>query len=293
MNKKIFAFLVVIALISLACEFSLFSEDDTPTPDLGAQQTGTALALAQAELENQQATMDAQFAAESAQQTAEEMAAQSARETAAAVAQAQTQEASQAEAPPTEEIAEDQPDFYFPDPFDDNRNQWILDEYIDMRNGRLQFRNLPQNSSRWTLCNACLVTSDFNEVIVEGNAADPEGSAYGLILDNGTCSSDPIAFIIATGGFYAVLQAIFDDAGQFDYWRPFIDWRESNLVIKGQNAKNDLSATYDFSDEVWITVYINGTQVNRFKAFDSSGATDCVAGLYSESDVDFDNFTIE
>jgi hypothetical protein len=114
MNKKIFAFLAVIALVSLACEFSLFSEEATPTPDLGPQQTGTALAIAQAELENQKATMDAQFAAESAQQTADAIAAQEAQETAAAIAQAQTQEAAEAEVPPTEEISEPAPE---EDPF--------------------------------------------------------------------------------------------------------------------------------------------------------------------------------
>ena len=94
-----------------------------------------------------------------------------------------------------------------------------------MRNGRLQFRNIPQNSGRLTLCNACLVTSDLNEVIVEGNAADPEGSVYGLILDNGTCSSDSIALIVSSWGTYAVLQAVSDDAGEFDSWYPFIDFQ--------------------------------------------------------------------
>jgi len=290
MNYKIILFITsVLALSTFACNAATPSPINTPTIDIGPLQTENALETSQSDLESQQETLSAQQTSDT-QTKMNEQATISTQETADAIVQV----TEQIEEPTETQQAIETPELQFssPDTFDDNRNMWILNEYTEIADGLFKYRKSPESGS-WTWCKSCEVTSENNDVSVEGKNISPGLSIYGLILDNGTCSSDPIAFIINSQGAYAVLQGVFDDSGDFSYWRPFIDVTASTNIIKGQNAVNKLSATYEFADEVRMTVFVNDTQLTRFKAFESSGAESCVAGLYVLTDIDFDNFSIQ
>jgi hypothetical protein len=288
-SKKILLITLLLTLTTFACNAATPSPLSAPTIDEGPQQTQYALETSQSNLESQQETLSAQQTSDE-QARMNEQATISAPETATTIVEVTEQIEEPTETQQEVEISEIQ--FTSPDTFDDNRNQWILNEYTEIADGLFKYRKPPERGS-WTWCKTCQVTSENNEVSVEGKNISPGLSIYGLILDNGTCSSDPIAFIINSQGAFAVLQGVFDESGDFSYWRPFIDVTGSAKIIKGQNAVNKLSATYEFADEVWMTIFVNGTQLTRFKAFESSGADTCVAGLYVLSDIDFDNFAIQ
>ena len=96
-DKKILFIFAAILVITLACQFSV--SEDTPTPDLGPQQTTTSQAIELAAFQ-QQATADAQLAA-GVQET---IAAQGTADAAAK----QTQGALDAEVETTQEVAVEQ-----------------------------------------------------------------------------------------------------------------------------------------------------------------------------------------
>ena len=296
-DKKILFIFAAILVITLACQFG--DSVDTPTTDLGPQQTMTSQAIELASFQ-QQATADAQLAA-GVQETVV------AQGTADAAAQ-QTQDAVEAEVEATQEVAveeteapeEDQvssPDetnYGFPDTFDDNRNEWALTDVINVEAGKLQFTDIPENEARWTTCDACLVTTDQNHAQVEGTGASNEDFAFGLILDSGECSDEAIVLLSYSEGYYAIMQAVREESGDFRHWRPLKDWSEAIEIKTGQYTANSLSADYEFSDDLWITVYINDTYKTRFKTFGYNGSEQCLAGAYGEGgDIDIDNFNIE
>ena len=173
-DKKILIIFTAILMITLACQ--LGASEDTPIPDLGPQQTMTSQAIEIASFQ-QQATGDAQLAA-SVQGT---VVAQGAADAAAQ----QTQDALDAEVETTEEVAVeeteppeedqvpslDETNYGFPDTFDDNRNGWALTDMINIEVGKLQFTDIPENEARWTICDACLVTTDQNHAQVVGTGA--------------------------------------------------------------------------------------------------------------------------
>jgi hypothetical protein len=296
-DKKITFIFAAIVMITLACQLGV--SEDTPAPDLGPQQTMTSQAIELAAFQ-QQATADAQLAA-GVQST---VAAQGAADAAAK----QTQDALDAEVETTEEVAvekteppeidqvssPDETNYGFPDTFDDNRNGWGLTDVINIEAGKLQFNDIPNNAAVWTMCDACLVTNDQNHAQVEGTGASKEDFAFGLILDSGECSDEAIVLMAYSEGVYAIMQAVREESGDFRHWRPLKDWSKATEIKTGLHATNSLSADYEFSDDLWITVYINDTYKTRFKTFGYNGSEQCLAGVYGESgDIDFDNFKIE
>jgi hypothetical protein len=281
-DKKILFIFAAILVITLACQIGV--SEDTPTPDLGPQQTMTSQAIELASFQ-QQATADAQLAA-SVQGT---VAAQGTADTGARQTQdapdakpEATQEVAVEETEPPEEEQDSSPDetnYGFPDTFDDNRNGWSLTD---------------DNAAVWTMCDACLVTNDQNHAQVEGTGASKEDFAFGLILDSGECSDEAIVLMAYSEGVYAIMQAVREESGDFRHWRPLKDWSKATEIKTGLHATNSLSADYEFSDDLWITVYINDTYKTRFKTFGYNGSEQCLAGVYGESgDIDFDNFKIE
>ncbi|MFC2054050.1 hypothetical protein ACFLV7_07100 [Chloroflexota bacterium] len=297
-DKKILFIFTAMLVITLACQFGV--SEDTPTPDLGPQQTMTSQAIELAAFQ-QQATTDAALAA-GVQGTI------AAQETADAAAQ-QTQGALDAEVEATQEVAveeteppeEDQvssPDetnHGFPDTFDDNRNGWALNDIINIEAGKLQFTDIPENEAHWTTCDACLVTADQNHAEVEGTGASNEDYVFGLILDNGECSNEAIALLAWwSEGVYAIMQAVREESGDFRHWRPLKDWSKATEIKTGQYTTNSLSADYEFLNDLWITVYINDTYKTRFKTFGYNGSEQCLAGAYGEGgDININNFNIE
>jgi hypothetical protein len=248
----------------------------------------------------QQATADAQLAA-GVQETVV------AQETADAAAQ-QTQDALDAEVEATEEVvveetkppeedqvsSPDETNYGFPDTFDDNRNGWALTDEINIEAGKLQFTDIPENVAVWTMCDACLVTTDQNHAEVEGTGASNEYFVFGLLLDGGECSNEAIVLLASSEGYYAIMQAVREESGDFRHWRTLKEVSKATEFKTGQYSTNSLSADYEFSDDLWITVYINDTYKTRFKTFGYNGSEQCLAGAYGEGgDIDIDNFNIE
>ena len=182
----------------------------------------------------------------------------------------------------------------FPDPFDDNRNGWGLDKEASIKDGILQFRNIPENLSRWIWCDACSVTPDQNTVSVEASWSNTKDSSLGLLIDDDTCSPDGLVFIIGPPGYYSILQAVRDEAGEWRHWRPFVDWTKSSLVRKAQNATNVISIFYEFGDELHVTFSLNGSRVTRVRVYGYNGSKECRPGLYADGglEANFDNFSI-
>ena len=182
----------------------------------------------------------------------------------------------------------------FPDPFDDNRNGWGLDDEVSIKDGILRFRNIPENLSRWVWCDTCSVTPDQNTVSVEASWSNTENASLGLLIDDDTCSPDGLVFIIGPFGYYSILQAVRDEAGEWRHWRPFVDWTKSSLVRKAQNATNVISVFYEFGDELHVTFSLNGSRVTRVRVYGYNGSKECRPGLYASSglEANFDNFSI-
>ena len=182
----------------------------------------------------------------------------------------------------------------FPDPFDDNRNGWELDEEISIKDGILRFRNIPEALSRWIWCDACSVTPDQNTVSVEAFWSNTQNSSLGLLIDDDTCAPDGLVFIIGPSGYYSILQAVRDESGKWKHWRPFVDWTKSSLIHKAQNAKNVISALYEFGDELHVTFSLNGSHVTRVRVYGYNGTKECRPGLYAGGrlEANFDNFSI-
>jgi len=296
-DKKILIIIGAILVITLACQLGV--SEETPTPDLGPQQTMTSQAIELAAFQ-QKATADAQLAA-SVQET---VAAQGTADAAAK----QTQGALDAEVEATQELAvketeppeenqvssPDESNYGFPDTFDDNRNGWALTDEINIEAGKLQFTDIPENASIWTMCEACLVTTDQNHAQIEGTGASNDVFVFGLILDGGDCSNEAIVLLASSEGVYAILQAVREESGDFRHWRTLKKPSEATEIKTGQYTTNSLSADYEFSDDLWITVYINDIYKTRFKTFGYNGSEQCLAGAYGEGgDFDIDNFNIE
>jgi hypothetical protein len=296
-DKKILFIFAAILVITLACQLGV--SEDTPTPDLGPQQTMTSQAIELAAFQ-QQATADAQLAAGvqgtiAAQGTADAAAQQTQGALDAEVEATQEVAVEQTEPPEEDQVSgPDETNYGFPDTFDDNRNGWALTDEINIEAGKLQFIDIPENEAMWTTCDACLVTADQNHAEVEGTGASNEDYAFGLILDYGECSNGAIALLVYSEGSYAIMQAVLEESGDFRHWRPLKDWSKATEIKTGQYTTNSLSADYAFSDDLWITVYINDTYKTRFKTFGYNGSEQCLAGAYGESgDIDIDNFNIE
>lgn len=296
-DKKILFIFAAILVITLACQLGV--SEDTPTPDLGPQQTMTSQAIELAAFQ-QQATADAQLAAGvqgtvAAQGTADAAAQQTQGALDAEVEATQEVAVEQTEPPEEDQVpSPDETNYGFPDTFDDNRNGWVLTDEINIEAGKLQFTDIPENAAVWTMCDACLVTADQNHAEVEGTGASNEDFAFGLLLDGGECSNEAIVLMAYSEGVYAIMQAVPEESGDFRHWRPLKDWSKATEIKTGQYTTNSLSADYAFSDDLWITVYINDTYKTRFKTFGYNGSEQCLAGAYGEGgDIDIDNFKIE
>jgi hypothetical protein len=182
----------------------------------------------------------------------------------------------------------------FPDPFDDNRNGWELDDVTSIKGGVLQFRKIQATEADWLVCAACTVTPKENFVSVEGWWSNTVDSSLGLLIDYDTCTPDGLVFMIGPTGYYAIFQSVRDASGKWSYWRPLIDWAKSSLIRKAQNAKNLIAVSYEFGDELHVTFYLNGSRVTGAKVYGYNGSKECRPGLYASGglDANFDNFSI-
>jgi hypothetical protein len=183
----------------------------------------------------------------------------------------------------------------FPDPFDDNRNTWGVSENIFIQDGALRFRKSLENTSDWIYCNNCIVTPDQNSVSVEASWSNTENRALGLLIDHKMCTPDGLIFVIGPIGYYSILQAVRDEAGEWRHWRTFIDWTKSSKIRKAPDQVNLLSAEYEFDGEaLHVKFYLNGTYITRVEVFGYNGAMQCRPGLFSDSGLEsnFDNFSI-
>jgi len=182
----------------------------------------------------------------------------------------------------------------FPDTFDDNGNGWGLDNYFSIEGGVMKARNIPTDQSRWLWCDACQVTADRSHVSLDGSWADRRDASLGLLIDSGSCNPDGLVFLIGPHGYYSIFQAVRDDDGEWRHWRPYVDWVRSSLIRTGQNTANEISADYEFTDELRVSLYINGTYVTRVRVYGYNGSEACMPGLYVDGglEADFDNFNI-
>jgi hypothetical protein len=182
----------------------------------------------------------------------------------------------------------------FPDPFDDNRNGWWVDDEISISDGKLLFRNIPEGLSQWVWCVECRVNSDQNTASVEASWSNTPNASLGLLIDDSTCTPDGLVFVIGPFGYYSILQSVRDASGEWSHWRDFISWTKSSLIRKAQNATNVISASYEFGDELHVTFYLNGSRVTRVRVYGYNGSKECRPGLFADSglEANFDNFTI-
>lgn len=182
----------------------------------------------------------------------------------------------------------------FPDTFDDNRNSWGLDQQIKIENGRLQFRNVPDNQARWTWCDACLVSEEKSQVSVEASWSNSPNSNLGLLIDSGTCNPDGLVFLIGPHGYYTIVQSVRDEQGEWSHWRPFMEWNKSSRIRTAQNAVNIISAQYEFTDELRVSLFIGDTFITRVRVYGYNGSGECSPGLYAGGplEANFDNFNI-
>jgi hypothetical protein len=182
----------------------------------------------------------------------------------------------------------------FPDPFDDNRNGWNVNNYFRIEGGKMKARNIAEDESRWTYCETCQVSPENNKASVEGSWENKPNDSLGLLIDNGTCNPDGLVFVIGPHGYYAIIQAVRDDNGEWSHWRNYVDWVKSSLIRPAQNTPNEISAVYDFGDELRVSFFINGSYVMRVRVVGYTGSGECVPGLFAGGglDANFDNFDI-
>jgi hypothetical protein len=138
------------------------------------------------------------------------------------------------------------------------------------------------------------VTPEQDSLSVEGSWANSADSSLGLLIDDKVCTPDGLAFLIGPHGYYTIIQAVRDDAGNWSHWRPFIDWTKSEKIRKAQNQPNLISAVYEFGDNLHVTLSVNGTYIIRVEVFGYNGAKECRPGLFGDAGLDsnFDNFSI-
>jgi hypothetical protein len=182
----------------------------------------------------------------------------------------------------------------FPDQFDDNRNGWGLGDAVSIKDGLLQFRNIPEDKIYRVWCDACRVTPEQNAVSVESTWENSPVASLGLMIDDDTCTPNYLVFLISTNGYYSIQQSVRDEAGNWSHWRPYIDWTKSSLIRRSQNIKNTITTTYAFGDELTVTFFLNGTSVTRVRVYGYNGSKECRPGLVADGGLkaDFDNFSI-
>ena len=131
-------------------------------------------------------------------------------------------------------------------------------------------------------------------VSVDASWSNRPNASLGLLVDDGTCNPDGLVFLIGPHGYYSIIQAVRDEDGEWRHWRPFMDWVKSSLIRSGQDSVNEISAEYEFTDELRVSFYINGTYVTRVRVFGYNGSDECKPGLYADGglEANFDNFDI-
>jgi hypothetical protein len=304
LKLKILAAILLLSLAALACLGSP-TTTETEAPDPGPEQTITAQAeeiAKMAQKSTDEAMQVEKEATEKAQAAEDDRAtasaeAESAQQTADAEAAEVTEEVVETEAVETEEPAQEEespaPVFSFPDEFEDDRNMWGQDNIRFIEDGKYKFRDIPDNRAVWSWCESCLVSPDTPHVEIEVTGNDIDHVA-GLLVDNGMCTGEAFVVLVSPYGAYLVIQASVDDDGNFQHWKPYIDWTRSSAIREGQNATNKISADYEFdADAVRFSLEINDTYITRLKAPAYTG-DNCVAGVYGEGgDFDVEYFTIE
>lgn len=183
---------------------------------------------------------------------------------------------------------------YFTDTFDDNTYGWSIDRYTSLSDGQIEL-DTPSNSPWEASCDYCFVTPDNNYFEVDVTFGLLEEYATGILLDWEGCTTSEMGFILFQNyQDYEVVQAVFDENGEFQNWRYYFDWIiPIYSVNSGGYDTNTLGAEYEFATgSLFITLYANGDYVNRFQVYDYNGSEVCYVGILGDGLTTYDNFRL-